>query len=38
MGDRYWAAVANTLIAVALELNAERGRAIDAMPDLVYRS
>jgi hypothetical protein len=35
-GDRYWAAVANTLVAVALELNAEQGRAIDALPDLVY--
>jgi hypothetical protein len=35
-GDRYWAAVANTLVAVALELNAEAGRAIDALPDLVY--
>jgi hypothetical protein len=35
-GDRYWAAVANTLVAVALELNAEAGKAIDALPDLVY--
>lgn len=35
-GDRYWAAVANTLVAVALELNAEQGHAIDALPDLVY--
>jgi hypothetical protein len=35
-GDRYWAAVANTLVAVALELNAEQGRTIDALPDLVY--
>lgn len=35
-GDRYWAAVANTLVAVALELNAEQGQAIDALPDLVY--
>lgn len=35
-GDRYWAAVANTLVAVALELNAEQGKAIDALPDLVY--
>ncbi len=35
-GDRYWAAVANTLVALALELNAEQGKAIDALPDLVY--
>jgi hypothetical protein len=35
-GDRYWAAVANTLVALALELNAEQGQAIDALPDLVY--
>lgn len=35
-GDRYWAHVANTLVALALELNAEAGRAIDALPDLVY--
>lgn len=35
-GDRYWAAVANTLVAVALELSAEQGKAIDALPDLVY--
>jgi len=35
-GDRYWAAVANTLVALALELNAEQGRAVDALPDLVY--
>jgi hypothetical protein len=35
-GDRYWAAVANTLVALALELNAAEGQAIDALPDLVY--
>lgn len=35
-GDRYWAAVANTLVAVALELSTEQGKAIDALPDLVY--
>lgn len=35
-GDRYWAAVANTLVALALELNAEQGRKVDALPDLVY--
>lgn len=35
-GDRYWAAVANTLVALALELNAEQGQAVDALPDLVY--
>jgi hypothetical protein len=35
-GDRYWAAVANTLVALALELNAEQGKAIDALPDVVY--
>ncbi|MEU4424828.1 hypothetical protein AB0F81_29770 [Actinoplanes sp. NPDC024001] len=35
-GDRYWAAVANTLVALALELNAEQGKTIDALPDLVY--
>jgi hypothetical protein len=28
-GDRYWAAVANTLVALALELNAAQGKAID---------
>jgi hypothetical protein len=35
-GDRYWAAVANTLVALAQELNAAQGKAIDALPDLVY--
>jgi hypothetical protein len=35
-GDRYWAAVANTLVALALELNAEQRQTIDALPDLVY--
>jgi hypothetical protein len=35
-GDRYWAAVANTLVALALELNAEQGKKVDALPDLVY--
>ncbi|OJF13089.1 type IV secretory system conjugative DNA transfer family protein [Couchioplanes caeruleus] len=35
-GDRYWAAVANTLVALALELNAEQDRKVDALPDLVY--
>src|SRR5205807_3072844 len=35
-GDRYWAAVANTLVALALELNAEQGKTIAALPELVY--
>jgi hypothetical protein len=32
-GDWCWAAVANTLVALALELNDAQGKTIDALPD-----
>jgi len=35
-GDRYWAHCANLLVGLALDLNAEAGKSIDNLPDLVF--